>query len=67
MICGWSIQGIGVGGIMVLAEILVTDLVPLRERDIFSSIISIAWAAGSVSDPVVGGAFAQNGAWRWIF
>jgi MFS family permease len=57
------------GGIMVilLTEILVKDLVPLREEGKFFSMISIMQAAGSVSGPVVGGAFPQSGARRWIF
>jgi EmrB/QacA subfamily drug resistance transporter len=67
MLCGRSIQGIGGGGIIVLTQILVTDLVPLRERGKYFSIISIVWAVGSVSGPVIGGAFAQNSSWRWIF
>jgi MFS family permease len=61
------VQGLGCGGINALTETLVTDLVPLRERGKYFSIISAVWAVGSVSGPVVGGAFAQNEAWRWLF
>ena len=67
MLCGRSIQGFGCGGINALTETLVTDLVPLRERGKYFSIISAVWAIGSVSGPIVGGAFAQNQAWRWLF
>lgn len=67
MLCGRAIQGLGCGGINALTETLVTDLVPLRERGKYFSIISAVWAVGSVSGPVVGGAFAQNQAWRWLF
>jgi MFS family permease len=67
MLCGRAIQGLGCGGINALTETLVTDLVPLRERGKYFSIISAVWAIGSVSGPVVGGAFAQNQAWRWLF
>lgn len=67
MLCGRAIQGLGCGGINALTETLVTDLVPLRERGKYFSIISAVWAIGSVSGPVVGGVFAQNQAWRWLF
>ena len=65
LLAGRSIQGIGGGGIIALTEILVTDLVPLRLRGQWMGVVSGMWAVGSVSGPVIGGAFAQTG-WRWI-
>ncbi|MCJ1371476.1 hypothetical protein MMC20_002693 [Loxospora ochrophaea] len=67
MLVGRSIQGTGGGGIIALTEILITDLVPLRERGNYFALISIVWALGSVSGPLIGGVFAQVNAWRWIF
>lgn len=67
MLVGRSIQGTGGGGIIALTEILITDMVPLRERGNYFALISIVWAIGSVSGPLIGGALAQAGAWRWIF
>lgn len=66
MLIGRTIQGIGGGAIIVLTEILVTDLVPLRYRGQWAGIIGGMWAIGSVTGPVIGGAFASVG-WRWIF
>jgi len=48
-----------------MTEIVVTDLVPLRYRGQWQGIIGGMWALGSVSGPVIGGAFAQSN-WRWI-
>jgi EmrB/QacA subfamily drug resistance transporter len=67
MLVGRSIQGTGGGGIIALTEILITDMVPLRERGNYFALISIVWAIGSVAGPLVGGALAQAGAWRWMF
>jgi len=67
LLSGRAIQGLGCGGINALTETLITDLVPLRERGKYFSIISAVWAIGSVSGPVVGGTFAQHQAWRWLF
>ena len=52
---------------MVLFEILITDLVPLRERGKWFGFQSLTWALGSVTGPLIGGAFAQKASWRWIF
>lgn len=54
LLIGRSIQGIGGGGIIVLAEILTTDLVPLRQRGNYQSIIGMMWALGSVGGPLIG-------------
>ena len=67
MLVGRSIQGSGGGGILALTEIIITDLVPLRERGNFFALISIVWAIGSVGGPLVGGALGNVDAWDWIF
>lgn len=67
MLVGRSVQGTGGGGIIAITEIIITDMVPLRERGNYFALISIVWAIGSVSGPLIGGALAQVDAWRWIF
>lgn len=65
LLVGRSIQGVGGGGIISMTEIIITDLVPLRERGKYAGIIGGMWSIGSVSGPVIGGALANT--WRWIF
>ena len=67
LLAGRSVQGTGAGGILALTEILMTDMVPLRERGNYFALIGIVWAIGSVAGPLVGGALATEDAWRWIF
>ncbi|KAJ6084921.1 hypothetical protein N7499_004550 [Penicillium canescens] len=67
MLVGRSIQGVGGGGIISLSEVIITDLVPLRWRGQYFGILSAMWSVGSVTGPILGGGFAQNVSWRWIF
>ncbi|KAL8994387.1 MAG: hypothetical protein Q9169_005622 [Polycauliona sp. 2 TL-2023] len=67
LLVGRSFQGVGGGGLIALTEIVVADLVPLRLRGQWFGLISAMWALGSVSGPIIGGAFAQGNNWRWIF
>ncbi|KAF7870620.1 hypothetical protein EAF04_004364 [Stromatinia cepivora] len=53
--CGRCIQGIGGGGLVGLTYALLADMVTLRERGKWMSIISLQWAIGSVISPVIGG------------
>jgi MFS family permease len=65
-IVGRVIQGVGAGGIYVLIDIVVCDLVPLRDRGKWLAIIN-AWAGVAAAlGPVLGGALGQHN-WRWIF
>ena len=63
LLVGRSLQGIGGGGMIALTEIVVTDLVPLRQRGQWYGIISGMWSVGSVAGPIVGGVFAQKVTW----
>ncbi|TGO66059.1 hypothetical protein BOTNAR_0069g00090 [Botryotinia narcissicola] len=67
MLVGRSVQGIGGGGILSLGEIVITDLVPLSVRGAYFGYMGGIWAIGSVGGPLMGGAFAENVSWRWIF
>ncbi len=67
LLIGRSLQGVGGGGIIALTEIIVTYLIPLRLRGQWFGLISGMWSIGSVTGPIIGGVFAQQVSWRWIF
>lgn len=48
-----AVQGIGSGGILSLTEIILSDLVPLRERGAYQGMIGLIWAIASVIGPIV--------------
>ena len=62
-----TIPGVGGGGIISLTEVIITNLVPLRQRGTWFSFQSLTWAVGSVTGPLIGSSFAQGLTWRWSF
>lgn len=63
ILIGRCIQGVGGGSIAVLAEIVVTDRVPLRLRGNYYGILSAMYSLGSVLGPILGGGFSENVTW----
>ncbi|KAI1134687.1 MFS general substrate transporter [Hypoxylon sp. FL0543] len=67
MIAGRAIQGLGSGGIALLNDIIVSDLVPLRLRGNYIGVILTIYGIGTTLGPFIGGSIVANTAWRWIF
>ncbi|RAL67377.1 hypothetical protein DID88_008133 [Monilinia fructigena] len=61
MLAGRSVQGIGGGGIIVLVLVIMTDIIPLRQRPKYNSLVQIAWAFGTITGPLIGGAITWGG------
>lgn len=64
---GRAIQGIGGGGIITMGQVIFADIIPLRQRPKYFSIVLAAWALGSVLGPLIGGLFVQHVIWEWCF
>src|SRR5438067_209386 len=62
-----AIQGLGSGGFMPLAQIIIGDLVPPKERARRQGMIAIVFAVTSVLGPVLGGIMTDLLSWHWIF
>ncbi|KAJ8164222.1 hypothetical protein LV162_003542 [Aspergillus fumigatus] len=67
MLVGRAIQGAGGGGIIVLANICVTDLFSVRERPMYYGLFGVTWAIAGALGPIIGGAFTTAVTWRWCF
>ncbi|KAF7353979.1 MFS drug transporter [Mycena venus] len=59
--------GAGGGGLVSMMQIVVSDIVSLRERGKYQGIIGGVVAIGYAIGPVIGGALAQKVGWRWCF
>lgn len=66
LITGRTIQGLGTGGLYVLSDVIICDLIPPRYRGPFLSAVLSAAAFGTTIGPIIGGALAEVN-WRWVF
>lgn len=67
LIAGRAIQGTGSGGIILVSSIMISDLMPLRQRGSFSAMLMALFGVGSTLGPFIGGAIVSSTTWRWVF
>jgi EmrB/QacA subfamily drug resistance transporter len=67
LIAGRAVQGLGGGGLLILAQAIIADVVPARERGKYMGIMGGVFAISSVAGPLLGGWFTDSIGWRWAF
>ncbi|KAK0629347.1 major facilitator superfamily domain-containing protein [Bombardia bombarda] len=67
LLAGRAIQGAGSGGMQMIIGVIVSDLVPLRDRGNFQAILAMTYGIGAAAGPIIGGVIVQNTSWRWVF
>ncbi|SEB75414.1 drug resistance transporter, EmrB/QacA subfamily [Paramicrobacterium humi] len=65
LIIGRGVQGIGGGGLMILSQAIIADVVPARERGRYMGVMGGVFAVSSVAGPLLGGWFTDVIGWRW--
>ncbi|WP_308465734.1 MDR family MFS transporter [Rathayibacter soli] len=65
LIIGRAVQGLGGGGLMILSQAIIADVVPARERGRYMGIMGGVFALSSVAGPLLGGWFTDGIGWRW--
>ncbi|KAL2822750.1 major facilitator superfamily domain-containing protein [Aspergillus cavernicola] len=60
-------QGIGGGGMTTVVSILLSDIIPLRDRGVWQGVINIIYASGAGIGAPLGGILSDYIGWRWAF
>ena len=67
LILARGLQGIGAGGIMPLAFILIGEMFTLEQRTRMQGLFSGVWGVSSIIGPLLGGFLVDSLSWRWVF
>ncbi|WP_297737044.1 MDR family MFS transporter [Nocardioides sp.] len=62
-----AVQGLGVGGLTALVQVVIASMVSPRERGRYSGYIGATFALATVSGPLIGGLLVDTVGWRWCF
>ncbi len=62
-----GIQGLGAGGVLPLAFIIIGQLFTLEQRAKMQGLFSGVWGVSAVVGPLIGGFLVDQVSWHWVF
>ncbi|CAH2354626.1 vacuolar basic amino acid transporter 2 [[Candida] railenensis] len=62
-----ALAGVGGGGLLTLATVINSDIVPIRKRGLFQAFQNLCMGLGSISGASFGGIISDKIGWRWCF
>ncbi|OTA69244.1 MFS general substrate transporter [Hypoxylon sp. EC38] len=67
LIAGRVVAGLGASGVFAGGLTILTTIIPLHKRAVWTGSMSSTFAIASIVGPIIGGALTQNVTWRWCF
>ncbi|MBW4094063.1 MAG: MFS transporter, partial [Acidobacteria bacterium] len=62
-----AIQGLGGGGLMILSQAIIADIVPADQRGKYMGPLGGIFGLSAVAGPLLGGFFVDHLTWQWAF
>ena len=62
-----AMQGLGGGGLMILSQAIIADIVPASERGKYMGPLGAIFGLAAVGGPLLGGFFVDHLSWEWCF
>ncbi|OJJ69597.1 hypothetical protein ASPBRDRAFT_57237 [Aspergillus brasiliensis CBS 101740] len=62
-----ALTGVGGGGLMTMATIINSDLIPFRRRGMYQAVQNVLHGFGSICGASFGGTIVDSVGWRWCF
>ena len=67
LVAARAFQGLGGGGLMSLAFVIVGDVVSPRQRGKYIGLFTAVFTVSSITGPLWGGLLVDGPGWRWVF
>ncbi len=67
LVAARAIQGLGMGTIMPLAQTIIGDIIPPRQRGKYQGYMGAVFGLTAIAGPLAGGWITDHFGWRWLF